>query len=271
MSATTATKVPARGGFSVTRTLHLARWNAVLLVRNRLALTYALVMPLAPLLTLLAGERGLTSLGATAVAGVLLLAGLFPVFYNVLSQFVSRRDELVLKRMRTGETRDAELLTAIALPGVACALLTTAVAVPVAVVAGQDAPVNVLLFALGALLSVVMFAAFAYWTAAWTRSAEAAQLTSLPVIVLASVGPFVGGLPSLSDPLREAISLTPGAAVNELVRVGWFGLDSFDATTTTLTFAETWSLAGQPLVVLVVWTGLALQLAQRSMRWEPRT
>ncbi len=71
--------------------------------------------------------------------------------------------------------------------------------------------------------------------------------------------------------MREAISLTPGAAVNELVRVGWFGLDSFDATTTTLTFAETWSLAGQPLVVLVVWTGLALQLAQRSMRWEPRT
>ena len=46
-----------------------------------------------------------------------LVIALFPVYYNVLSQFVSRRDELVLKRMRTGETRDAELLVSIALPG----------------------------------------------------------------------------------------------------------------------------------------------------------
>ena len=46
-----------------------------------------------------------------------LVIALFPVYYNVLSQFVNRRDELVLKRMRTGETRDAELLVSIALPG----------------------------------------------------------------------------------------------------------------------------------------------------------
>lgn len=35
----------------------------------------------------------------------------------MLAQFVNRRDELVLKRMRTGETRDAELLASIAVPG----------------------------------------------------------------------------------------------------------------------------------------------------------
>ena len=52
-----------------------------------------------------------------------LVIGLFPVYYNVLSQFVSRRDELVLKRMRTGEARDAELLASIALPGAVSALV----------------------------------------------------------------------------------------------------------------------------------------------------
>ncbi|GAB3254741.1 ABC transporter permease [Kineosporia babensis] len=256
--------------FSVSRTLHLARWNTVLLVRNRLALSYALVFPLVPLPMLLLGDRGSSTLGISAIGGVLLLAGLFPVFYNVLSQFVSRRDELVLKRMRTGETKDGELLAGIALPGILCALLTCAVAVPIAIAGGQMVPVNILLFALGAVLATVMFAAFAYWTAAWTRSAEAAQLTSLPVIVLASVGPFVGGLPALSENVREAISLTPGAAMTELVRVGWFGFDGFEATTSTLSFAETWGLAGQPLLVMLVWTVIALDLARRSMRWEPR-
>lgn len=257
-------------GFSLRRLATLTRWNLVLLGRNRLALFYGTVLPLAGLLLLLAGERGDVTLGATAIGGVLLVAGLFPVYYNVLSQFVSRRDELVLKRMRTGEARDSELLIGVALPGIACAALVTAVAVPVAAALGQPMPVNPALYAGGAILSAAMFAALAYWTAAWTRSAEAAQLTSLPVIMLAVVGPVVAPLSGIPDAVREIASWTPGSAINELVRVGWFGLDGSDATTSTLSFADTWELAVQPAAALLIWTALGLQLAARSMRWEPR-
>ena len=70
--------------------------------------------------------------GAGAIVTMFLVIALFPVYYNVLAQFVSRRDELVLKRMRTGETRDAELLASIALPGAMSALVLSAVAVPIA-------------------------------------------------------------------------------------------------------------------------------------------
>ncbi len=56
----------------------------------------------------------------------------------------------------------------------------------------------------------------------------------------------------------------------ELVRVGWFGLDGPDAEQTTLSFAETWSHAGRPLLVIAGWTALAVSLARRSMQWEPR-
>ena len=121
-----------------------------------------------------------------------------------------------------------------------------------------------------AVLAATMFTAFAYWTAAWTRNAEAAQLTSLPIIILASLGPLTNTIPDMPDRLREILSLTPGAAMSDLVRIGWFGLDGPDATQATLTLAETWGQAAEPLIVIAAWTLVAVALARRSMRWEPR-
>src|SRR5262245_59718207 len=115
---------------SLKRTLILARWNAVLLTRNKLAFVYAVVMPLLPLLIMFSGERGDPAVGAGAITTVFLVIGLFPVYFNVLSQFVSRRDELVLKRMRTGEARDSEMIVSIALPGIITALVLAAISVP---------------------------------------------------------------------------------------------------------------------------------------------
>ena len=257
--------------FSLGRTAHLTRWNAALLARNRLALFYAAVMPLLPLGLFLTGDRGDPSVGASAVSTAVLVAVLFPVYYNGLSQFVERRDELVLKRMRTGETRDGELLVSIALPGAVCALTVCAVAVPVGAALGQPLPVNPIVYAGFAVGAVIMFTAFAYWTAAWTRTAEAAQLTSMPVILLASLGPIAATLPGLSEGLQSVFSWTPGAAMADLVRSGWFGFDGPDATHSTLTFAQSWGAAAEPLLVIGLWTMLAVSLARRSMRWEPRT
>jgi ABC-2 type transport system permease protein len=255
---------------TIKRAAQLTRWNAVLLSRNRLAFIYAAVMPALPLVLLFTGERGEPSVGAGAIVTMFLVVALFPVYYNVLSQFVSRRDELVLKRMRTGEIRDGELLASIALPGAISALVLSAIAVPIAAALGQPLPVNPVLYAALAVLTVTMFTAFAYWTAAWTRSAESAQLTSLPIIILASLGPMTTAIPDMSDRLRDLLSLTPGAAMSELVRIGWFGFDGPTAHEATLSFADTWGQALHPLLVMAVWTYVAVVLARRSLRWEPR-
>jgi ABC-2 type transport system permease protein len=256
---------------SLRRTASLTRWNAVLLTRNRLAFFYAVVMPLLPLVLLVTGERGSATVGANAVVTMFLVTALFPVYYNVLAQFVNRRDELVLKRMRTGETRDAELILSIALPGALSALVLTVVAVPIARAVDQPLPANPVLYVVLAVLAVIMFTAFAYWTAAWTRNAETAQLTSLPLIILASIGPLTNSIPEMSDRLRDILSLTPGAAMSDLVRIGWFGFDGPGATESTLAFGETWGQAAQPLLVMAAWTIVAISLAKRSMRWEPRS
>jgi ABC-2 type transport system permease protein len=255
---------------SLRRTVSLTRWNMVLLSRNRLAFVYALVVPLLPLGLLFTGERGSPSVGAGAIVTLFMAIAFFPVFYNVLAQFVSRRDELVLKRLRTGESRDGELLLSIALPGAVTAIVLSALVIPIAAAVGQPLPVNPLLYAVVAGAVVVMFTAFAYWTAAWTRNAEAAQLTSMPIIVAAAVGPLTSSIPNLSDRLRGVLSLTPGTAISDLFRIGWFGLDGPAAKEATLTFTQTWGQAAEPLIVIAVWTYLAVILARRSMRWEPR-
>jgi ABC-2 type transport system permease protein len=255
---------------SLRRIARLTRWNAVLLSRNRLTLFYAAILPLLPLVLLFGGERGSETTGASAIGTVFLSTMLFPVYYNVLSQFVNRRDELVLKRMRTGETRDGELIASMALPGFVIAVVVAALTVPIAAALGQRLPVNPVLYTGTVIAAAGMLVALAYWTAAWTKSAESAQLTSLPIILLASAGPLTVSIPEMPDAVRSILELTPGAAMNELVRVGWFGLDGPAADETTLSFAETWSKAGSPLSVIASWTALAVLLAKRSMRWEPR-
>ncbi|OWY59852.1 hypothetical protein B7486_72340, partial [cyanobacterium TDX16] len=74
-------------GLSLRRTAGLARWNTVLLSRNRLALFYALAMPLLPLALLFTGEWGSPAVGAGAITTMFLVIALFPVYYNVLAQF----------------------------------------------------------------------------------------------------------------------------------------------------------------------------------------
>ncbi len=255
MSTTTRT-TPRASVPDARRVGGLAAANARLLVRNRLTLVDGVLLPLAPLV-MLAVTADEPAAGASTVSLALLFAYLFPVFYNLLSVVVTRRDELVLKRLRTGETTDAELVLALALPGVVVAVLVAAVVVPVAVALGMPWPADLALYALMVVTACVMFVAFALWTASWTRNAEAAQLTSAPVLLLAVAGSVVALVP---EGVAEVLQRTPGGALDTLVQLAWLG-GGADGT---------WAQALQPLLVLLAWTALALLLAQRSMRWEPR-
>lgn len=257
---------------SVRRVVALARANALLMARNRLTLIYAVVVPLLPLGLLLAQDLSDPVAGAGALITSLVLVLLFPVYYNLLSVVVTRRDELVLKRLRTGETRDRELVVALALPGAVLAVLISLLTAGIGIAFGLPLPVNALLFLVAVVAGIVMIAALALWTAAWTRNAEAAQLTSGPVLLLMILGQTAVAYP---DPVREAFTWTPGTAIVSLVRTGWFGLEPVTGGTLsqepTVDFASSWVQAGQPMLVLGVWTAVALWLAARSMRWEPRT
>lgn len=250
------------------RILGLSRTNATLMMRNRLTLSYAFVMPLLPLALLFLGERGDVESGSSAIGTTVLMALMFPVYYNLLSMFVSRRDELVLKRLRTGEVRDSELVLSMAVPGVVITVLVFLLTLVVAMATGLRFPLNPVLLLASLLMACAAFVAFALWTASWTRTAEAAQMTSMPVVLLATVGLLKQAFP---ESWHRWVDLLPGAAVSDLLRVSWFGRPTELGSTRTFTFLETWGQAAPALAVLAAWTAFAVWLAWRSMQWEPRS
>lgn len=261
MSATTA----LGRTFSWQRCLGLARFNLILMLRNRTTFIYGVLIPLLPLALLFAIDDLEASAAGPMIATAWLMALLFPTYYNVLSTFVARRDELVLKRLRTGETTDAELVGSMALPGALLSAVAAVLSVPIVLIAGQRFPLNPLSLLVGLAVAIATFAAFAVWTASWTKTAEAAQLTSAPVMVLAVAGSLAGALPGLAGDL---IGFTPGAAVIDLINGSWMGVDVDGEL--SLSLADTFTAALSPLAVLIGWALLATILARRSLRWEPR-
>lgn len=239
----------------------LSRAELTLLVRNRTQLFLALAFPpaITVFLAALFKDRQLAPAQLIPLLGAqFVIALVFIVYYNLLSTYVARRQELVLKRLRTGEASDATVLAAAAVPALAIAAVMTVLMTVLAIVLMDlplpERPVLVIAgIAAGALVMVPL----ALLTANRTRTVEAAGVTSLPVIALLVIG--AGAIPTdgLPEVAQRAISLIPSAAMDDLLQLGWLA-------------ADPWSAALKPLGVLVAWLVLGLWAVRREMRWEPR-
>ncbi|MER6618716.1 MULTISPECIES: ABC transporter permease [unclassified Streptomyces] len=257
MSTTTTTPM--------SRMTSLARAELTLLGRSKGTLVAALFVPLVlPLSVRSAAEEmdlaeaGLTP-GTVVLPAAVGFSLLFAVYSALVGVFVVRREELVLKRLRTGELRDAEILGGSALPSVLTGLVQCLVlAVACAVLLDMSAPSAPHLAVLGLVLGLVMCAALAAVTAAFTRTAESAQVTPMPLLIVSMIGSgmFVP-LELLPDRVASVCELLPLTPVVALVRGGWTG---------DLSAAETIGA----LATAVAWILLAVFAVRRRFRWEPR-
>ncbi|WP_448851635.1 ABC transporter permease [Corynebacterium sp. 335C] len=229
MTATTTNATTTRNSTPLSRTRALATAEFRQLLRNRTLLFNATVPILLPMLVVVLG-RDLPGGGAALVGQafefLLLLSLCFVQFYTVLSMSVTRRCEGVLRRLRTGESRDAEILAAIAAPGAAATLVFgVLICVAGGIIAGA-APANPALLAAALVAGVVVAAGLGFATGAVTRNAESAQLTALPVLVLASAS-----MTAVRDALRQVapdvvvrvLDANPFAVVYDLGHAGWTG------------------------------------------------
>lgn len=181
------------------------------------------------------------------------------MYSTLVGVYVVRREELVLKRLRTGELRDAEILSGAALPAVLTGLLQCLLLiVGCAALLDLSAPSAPHLAVLGLLLGLVMSAALAAATASWTRTGESAQVTPMPLMFASMLGSgmFVP-LELFPDRLASVCELLPLTPVVTLVRGGWTGdLSAGDAL--------------GALAVALAWTAVAVFAVRRRFRWEPR-
>ncbi|KJY37924.1 ABC transporter permease [Streptomyces sp. NRRL S-495] len=259
----------------VRRLLALGRAEGVLLLRNRTALFTAVLLPV----LLVGGLKNVLDQQAESSPGLdvdsLLVNGAvgmvlaFVVYYNLTAAYVARRGELVLKRLRTGEARDIEILVGTAVPSVGLALLMCGVIGVVGATAlDLTAPVNPLLLVVGLALAVATLMALAAVSSAFTRTVESAGITTMPVLLITQFGSglFVP-LEVMPERLADICRLLPATPAFQLVRVGWFGTDGSAAPTG---FAGTWATAAPHLVTGSVWLALAVWGAVRYFRWEPR-
>ncbi|MEV7597628.1 ABC transporter permease [Kitasatospora sp. NPDC089797] len=257
------------------RLLALGRAEATLLLRNRTALFTAVLLPV----VLIGSLHGVLKQQADTNPGLdvhsMLVYGsvgmvlAFVVYYNLTASYVGRRGELVLKRLRTGEARDLEILLGTAVPSLTLGLSMAAlIGVGGSLGLHLAVPVNPLLMLLGLLLALATMIALAALSSAFTRTVESAGITTLPVLLVMQFGSglFVP-LEVMPAQLADVCRLLPTTPAFQLIRVGWFGTDGSAAPTD---FLGSWGAAAPHLVTGSIWLGLAVWGAVRYFRWEPR-
>lgn len=249
----------------------LGKAEVLQFLRNRTILFTAVVFPLTLPLAVFLIEKSAAGRGNAALAAEMfaLFALMFVVFYSVLSMATTRRDEKVLKRLRTGEATNSEILTAITVPGALLSLLTLAVFFPLFFAVGAERGVILFPFVVTFVIGIFMSAALAFITSAATKNAEAAQLTSMPVIMLAMLS-----LSSVRALLPESIARfadwTPFALIGDITALSWSGNTMRDKLAGAApldagqVLIESLPLAG----ALVAWTILLWALVPRVMKWE---
>ncbi|MEV5872610.1 ABC transporter permease [Streptomyces tendae] len=243
----------------------LARAELTLFGQNKSTLIAALFVPLVLPFSVRAAAKEMDLAEAGLTIGTLMLPAaigfslLFAVYSALVGVFVVRREELVLKRLRTGELRDVEILAGSALPAVLSGLVQSLLlAVGCVALLDLSAPSAIHLAVIGLLLGLVMCAALAAATASFTGTGESAQVTPLPFTFVSMLGSgmFVP-LELLPHRLASVCELLPLTPVITLVRGGWTG---------DLSGAEAFGA----VVTAVAWTVLAVLVVRRRFRWEPR-
>ncbi|XVV00146.1 ABC transporter permease [Actinosynnema sp. CA-248983] len=218
-----------------------------LLTRNKMAATMAFVMPIAVGMwfALTMGTEG----WPLVISVQLVTTQGFTVYVTVTTSLTARRQDLYLKRLRTGAASDAVVLTGVLLPPVLLGLTQSALLLAASLALGAPAPTRPDLLALAILGGLAVSCAAGVATSGVTSTAELAQITTGPFFF----GLLGGGVWAAVSPDSRAL-LAPGGGVAELVTGAW---------------GEPVSLVPATLSLLA-WTAAGYLLSLRLFRWDAR-
>jgi len=235
----------------------IAHSEFIQLFRNRAVLISGLIMPVAASIYFIYNRDVFSQIGSIGFVGALLAftIAVFTLYATTVTALAARRQSLFLKRLRSTAASDPAILAGLVLPVVGISLVQVSFVLGVfAVVGGR--PADTALLVVAVLAGFAMMLALGLATAGITNSPEHAQVTTLPVSLgVIAVASWVGitGTESLAA-LKRAL---PGGAATELVVNAWDGAAPL----------------GDSLLLLAPtlgWVIVAIALASRMFRWEPR-
>ena len=232
----------------------IARSEMTQLVRNRLVAASSLFIPLAFSAVLIFNRE---NFGGTPVTAALILVTVTAMgtYITATTTLASRRQNLFLKRLRSTSAKDASILSGLVLPIALVNLVQAGVIVAILSVVGTP-PVGVVAVVAAVVVLELMFVGAAIATAGLTNSPDHAQVTTLPLFVVALGASMWVGLTGTEE-LAGGKRLLPGGAVTELIIEGWSGMALHEAVSLLL-----------PSLAFVV---AAFAMAKSTFRWEPRT
>ncbi|AWD24736.1 ABC transporter permease [Micrococcus luteus] len=232
----------------------IARSEMTQLVRNRLVAASSLFIPLAFSAVLIFNRE---NFGGTPVTAALILVTVTAMgtYITATTTLASRRQNLFLKRLRSTSAKDASILSGLVLPIALVNLVQAGVIVAILSVVGTP-PVGVVAVVAAVVVLELMFVGAAIATAGLTNSPDHAQVTTLPLFVVALGASMWVGLTGTEE-LAGVKRLLPGGAVTELIIEGWSGMALHEAVSLLL-----------PSLAFVV---AAFAMAKSTFRWEPRT
>lgn len=225
--------------------------------RNRLVLVTSFIIPIAPCAFFVYRHEVFADLGSLGyiAAVVMFTVGAFGLYTTTVTTLASRRQNLFLKRLRSTPANDAEILVGLMLPVTVLAIVQV-VAILAVLAAVTGAPASLPLLAVAVVSTVAMMLALGLATAGLTNSPEHAQVTTLPVSLGAvGVSTWVGI--TGTEELTRLKRLLPGGSATELVLNAWNG---------GVPVANSLPL----LLPTLAWVVVAVTLAFRMFRWEPR-
>jgi ABC-2 type transport system permease protein len=232
--------------------VHLALFELKLLLRKRITAVSVLIVPLAICAMGWLQFRSLTAAewpGRLGLTYVLLL--MLSVFLVSTTVFTARRQSLVLQRLRTSELSDNGVFAGISLPIMVVGLGQTVVFLGFCLAIGAPVPSHPLYVLLGLLLGVPFAMAAGIVTAAFSRSVEVTQITSIPVVLAGMAGLFMVEAPNTV--VAGVGMFLPFSGPGQLITRGWSGASATLALISTL-----------------AWLTLLGLAAHRFFKWEPR-
>lgn len=266
----TTLTAPARTtGSGSRRFLALVRAETTILLRNKTAVFIAVALPLLMAVAFSGVAMDREFLGVT-LAIILLASGLlFVVYYTLVTSLVGRREQLVLKRLLSGEPTSREILLAPAVPLWALLVVQAGLGIGGAQLLGAPLA-HPWVLVLAVVGGASAWTALAVWSATWTRTVESAQLTTMPLMMISLLlSGFSIPLSALPDPVERLAHWLPMTPVVDLLVFAHTGVTPAGTPAEGLgaaLLAAVWML-----LPLVLWTLLGLVAGVRGFRWDPRS